>query len=671
MTSQILPSLFENPHLPPVSFTLNGVPARFRFLVARQSSETAGELAYAIEESDLYCRLAWSREPDFALATWQISLFCHGERTPVISDVCLLDLEMFAGSEQSLTLRGCSGGFIGWPKKGESRFPPGGLKPWEKVIDAGESFELDCGGCGKASAQQIPIWLLHNDAGGAWFGPEYSGTWALSLERQGKGCRARVSLPYLKFRLSQGEELALPAFSLATWQGDAFTGQQHLRRTIHEHFVAKTETGEPMTPPVLHQGLFGQEDYYTEDGIHREMQRAAELGCEYYVFNAHWFLDPPSEKDKTEEMPWGPRPVQVWMREMGDYTLSAKKFPSGPDALVKRAEKLGMKLGYWIDPRIGLESPEAERLEDMGTHADPEIAKSNPFLDPMIIDLGRSAGRRWMCDALERIYTEYHGRWVWLDINFYPRHSHWNYRETEDRQGLMELAYYQGLYQVFDEALERHPDLRVENCSNGGMMIDLGMLRRSHSLWVNDYVGFEGGHQEYDIDVNRNLRSGAGHWLPGALVVNSLYCPWEVTQSEELFDPIHYVSHFAGTFAFGQRVFCWKQADIDEAARYMAVYKQIRHLFAGDYEELFPLPQTRDAWDGWHFRDPQTGEGVLILFRLPDSQEQEQVVHPRGVDAGKTRFEVLLGQGNIHPENSALHVQLAETRYAVIRYFPV
>jgi alpha-galactosidase len=294
---------------------------------------------------------------------------------------------------------------------------------------------------------------------------------------------------------------------------------------------------------------------------------------------------------------------------------------------------------------------------------------SRDFFDTGLVDLSRQAGRDWLEDLLERMICEYGAEWIWIDMNTFPRHLYWNYLEEPDRGGLMELKFYQGLYQVFRRVLERHPGVRVETCGNGGMYIDLAMLRLSHSIWIDDYVGFEVLGQPYDIDVNRNFRSALCQWLPGPLPQNSLYIPWEVTQSDEVYDPIHYVSHFAGTLTFGQRVQQWKEADTEMAARAVKAYKAVREYTLGDYYPLFPLPESRDAWDGWQFHDPDAEEGAIVLFRLPESGERTRTVQPGGMgDPGTYTYEVLLGTCEISPTGERLRVALPQERFAVVRY---
>ncbi|MFW6303593.1 MAG: hypothetical protein ACOC2L_03135, partial [Candidatus Sumerlaeota bacterium] len=283
-----------------------------------------GETCYELINESLWVFARVEFHPDHPVLTWQFRLFAR-KNTPRISNVCLMDLDISHGSE--CLLRGITGGFRPYAPEGESNFPPDGLQPWEETIGDGGRLKLDCGGCGKSSAQQIPIWFYHHESAGCWFGPEWSGTWELELEREGDTANIKVRMPDLDFKMLQGEEIELPAFSMSAYEGDRDFGQNHLRRVIRDHFMSHDENDDPILPPVMHQGLCGQENYYNEAGIHQEMARAAELGCEYYTFNAHWFFGPVQEGKHadTKTMPWGERPVECWFNVMGDYELSPEK----------------------------------------------------------------------------------------------------------------------------------------------------------------------------------------------------------------------------------------------------------------------------------------------------------------------------------------------------------
>jgi len=41
-------------------------------------------------------------------------------------------------------------------------------------------------------------------------------------------------------------------------------------------------------------------------------------------------------------------------------------------------------------------------------------------------------------------------------------------RDTPDRQGMTEIRYVEGLYEMWDELRAKHPGLLIDNCASGG-----------------------------------------------------------------------------------------------------------------------------------------------------------------------------------------------------------
>jgi alpha-galactosidase len=149
---------------------------------------------------------------------------------------------------------------------------------------------------------------------------------------------------------------------------------------------------------------------------------------------------------------------------------------------------------------------------------------------------------------MRRFVDEYQADWLWFDLNTDPRPLFWDHYEESDRRGIAELGYYRGFYRVLDTLRDRYPNVWIECCANGGRLIDLAMLRRCHSIWKNDYVGYWGIGQEPDADISRSLTNGINCFLPAVYVHSGFYLPEEVILDDTaIMDEYHYLSHFAGS----------------------------------------------------------------------------------------------------------------------------
>ena len=145
-----------------------------------------------------------------------------------------------------------------------------------------------------------------------------------------------------------------------------------------------------------------------------------------------------------------------------------------------------------------------------------------------------------------------------------------------------------------------------------------------------------------DDSPNRNLRGGLNRILPAVYIQNSIFLNREVPakpqENIDLGGSHRFLTYFGGNFGFGQGVCFWKKKDIQAAASYASLFKKYRHYLEKDFYHLFPLPQTKDAWDGWQYHDPENDNGIVLVFRLKDSKQDQVVVPLRAIkDPSKHR----------------------------------
>ncbi len=95
------------------------------------------------------------------------------------------------------------------------------------------------------------------------------------------------------------------------------------------------------------------------------------------------------------------------------------------------------------------------------------------------------AERSHALQTLDRLVTSTDARWLKVDFNLDPGpgcsrtdHGH------DAGDGLYE--HYLGLYETLDVLRDRHPQLIVEDCSSGGLRIDLGLLSHLHCSFLSD-----------------------------------------------------------------------------------------------------------------------------------------------------------------------------------------
>ena len=76
----------------------------------------------------------------------------------------------------------------------------------------------------------------------------------------------------------------------------------------------------------------------------------------------------------------------------------------------------------------------------------------------------------------------------------------------------------------------------------------------------------------------------------------------------------------------------WSPAVTAQGKRAVEVYKQVRHLIAGDYYPLFPQARSLETWDGWQYHHPVSGEGMAAVFRLRYCDQEVQTIRLQGLE---------------------------------------
>lgn len=663
--------------LQPFSFDVGDRPARLRLLSSTDSladgwHKTVVKYAEGLQplEVALTCHFA----PEFEMVRLVLTLQALGDLTAHVRNVQLLDV-FSAGAPESVDpligqysnlnildaveaaakanaarpprLHGLTGGFAA------HRMPPDSSKPWSVTLDASlyhseVTFQLDSGGWGRSSNFQTPLWVFAESDRGLWFGPEWTGDWDMSVRRGHEGTWIKVGMPTFDFTMYKGESFELPTAAFGPYTGGAEDGFNHLRAMIHRHYLP-TIDGKKPTPRVYWQGYGAHPNYHTEEFLYQEVDRAAEIGCEVFCLDGAWNVVPGDPK---------------WFLLVGDWDNEGR-FPGGLAKFGKYVRSKGMKFGLWMEPRCGIET---EINKERNSLFYPGAGGLMDLTQPEVQDL--------LIGVFEKFINEYGADWIWVDYNVDPRNPRakgvlnpvangWDTLEKPGRKGLMELGFYQGWYRCVDTILKKYPDVWFESCASGGRIMDLGQLRRSHSVWVNDH--------HVDDDPNRNLRGGLNRLLPAVVIQNSIFLtPGVLAKPQESVDlggSHRFLTYFGGDFGFGQGLPFWKQKDIDAAARHAVIYKKYRHYLEKDFYHLFPFPQTKDAWDGWQYHDPKSNSGIVLVFRLEDSKRDGEVVSLRAIaDPSKYTWSRVAGQADVDATAKALSVRMAAPHAVLLHY---
>jgi len=227
-----------------------------------------------------------------------------------------------------------------------------------------------------------------------------------------------------------------------------------------------------------------------------------------------------------------------------------------------------------------------------------------------LLNLGNPDAWKWLVNHIDKIITDQGIDLYRQDFNMDPLGS-WRGNDAADRQGITEIKHVMGYLAYWDELIRRHPNMLIDSCASGGRRNDIETLRRAVPLLRSDFI--------IDPVGNQGHTYGISYWMPyygtgtGAMdsyMLRSVLCP-----------------HFTACFDMRN-----KGLNYEEARRLLNQWRQFAPNFFGDYYPLTPYSLDNTAWIGWQFHRPETGEGMVQMFRRAESTYESIRVKLQGLE---------------------------------------
>ncbi len=444
----------------------------------------------------------------------------------------------------------------------------------------------------------LPMALARTrDASAGFFvGMEWSGDWRIVLEPAGEpsGSRSAVSLriPTNQLCLEQGETLELPRAHFVAFSGSWEQGYAAARRYVRRQ-ISPPWPGGGRVGLVSYNSWDGIGDKVCRDNLLPQISAAARLGVEVFTHDACWF--------------GGGFPEGV-----GNYeTHDATRWPEGLAPLAREVRAAGMKFGLWFELERTVANGEAfARRPELFLGRNPDKGPGQSLL----LDLSRKQARDWAVETLARWIEPLGVEWIKWDFNFEP---HAILRQ-KDPTGKYVFEYVRGLHEVLDRTLERFPDLHMETCASGGRRFDLGLVRRSHTVWMSDHT---------DNAWNcRWMQFHANTVLPGQLLARSV--PMGEQTSQSRFAKTQLLSRMMGRLQLDGWISKLSEDTLESASGLIHWYKEVRHLVLENYIPLTPTPQRPvDALAAAFVRD--NGSEALVFAFAGDEPVELEWSFPR------------------------------------------
>jgi len=481
--------------------------------------------------------------------------------------------------------------------------------------------------------EMIPYLLVDESTGdrrGWYIGIEFSGRTRIKLERAGSSLRGEAGLdpspgPY-RTRVPPGGTFEAPTIFVGAFRGGPDGAGNILRRWVREVLNNPRTLADPSYPWLVNNS-WGSGMAVDEALAHRMIAQSAQLGLEMFHLDAGWF------------------------RDVGDWQANLRKFPHGIASVADDAHQHGLKFGLWVDwTQAGTSSePGALNVHDPTVKdwliADPPADwKHNEPFKGITIDLGVPAARIWAQHELERIVSDY--RLDMLEHDGYlvaqgsSRADHpaappdpATLRVVEDSGYLWvegsnstDVSYHatRAYYAIYEQLRQRHPNLLLEVCNDGGRMVDFGSAAHGDYFSATD---------TYDPLANRRAFFDASYVLPPAML-ESYVQNYPAPRLENLRYMLR--SGMLGWFSLMLDASQWTAQQREAAQREFALYKaRLRPLIRT--ADVYHVADRPDGvhWDGMEYYSPQVRRGVLYAFRGSASDLPTHRFRLTGLDRGR------------------------------------
>jgi alpha-galactosidase len=565
----------------------------------------SNELIWRARESPIRCALRTTVPDDFPIVMWTPTLTNPSESTTEIyEDWCSLDILLGDGEPIEVSY---SYGSLATVED---------YAPKSRTLRSGDQLRLQPGG-GRSSSEVLPFFLIELGDTSVVIAVAWTGEWFITFDLAEDGLRVRAGVDRTRFKMLPGEHFTGPGIALMFWTPDFDISATNLwRRYLLAHHRPRTARGP--VRPGLSCATWGA----TSEQVHLQVIEQLEeekLPFERYWIDAGWFGDEPH-----------------WFQNVGTWTANSTLWPDGFATVAARVHDQGKKFLLWFEPeRVASRSkwyrdhpewllriPEDKRIEPPQSWDEPEWVfhySRHTGNEPgeTLFDLGNAEAREFLIDFISGCISEWGIDVYRQDFNFAPL-EFWNSNDDEDRVGVTQLKYIEGLCNFLDELIRRHPDLEIDNCASGGRRLDLSMIGRATTLTRSDYLRDPVGHQCHNY--------GLSTWIP-----------MHATLTHAGFDPYALRSAYTGGLSvswatgFNEPETGVMDLDFEKFRDRLVEFETVRDYFLGDFYPLTPYTTSEAEWLAYQFHDPSRDAGVALAFRRQDCDSTSLTVRLSGL----------------------------------------
>ena len=577
--------------VPPFSFVYGGEKSdsfiknwqyQSEKIVSNEPNEEKYLYSYLDKATGLVVKCTVTCFTDFPAVEWVLHFSnTSGNNTPIIEKAAAIDHSFVADGDGTFIFHHAFGS---WAMRTD-------FQPFDDVMQEGKNFHLTPSS-GRSSDGALPFFNVEMPGGqGTMVAVGWTGRWYANVaQTDAKTVSLKSGMEKMQLTLYPSEEIRTPKICLLFWKGeDRMVGHNLFRRFILAHHSPKIN-GKFAEPPLSAFAPYDPCDACaTEEHVISVVERyqQANIVPEAFWLDAGWYE--------------GCCKNGGWPANAGNWIPEKFRYPNGLRPIANAMHKAGAKFILWFEPlRV---QPQTMIAREHPEWLLKEQGEQIPFFgETYLFDIGNGDARLWLTDYLTDFIKREGVDIYRQDYNLNP-YPYWAGKDQPDRVGMSEIRFIEGFYALWDDLLERIPNLVIDNCASGGRSIDLETMSRSLPLFRTDYNVAENKPEGYQCHTY-----GLNFYLPIHGTVITMTNDYQIRSTL--------------TAAVAAN---WFEGGTEPQAirKYMQEFKELRPYFYGDYYPLTPAQNyaNDDVWLAYQLNRPKEKDGMIIAYRRAENQE--------------------------------------------------
>ncbi|KPJ62130.1 hypothetical protein AMK68_05285 [candidate division KD3-62 bacterium DG_56] len=421
----------------------------------------------------------------------------------------------------------------------------------------------------------------------------WSGRWRAHFEcPDDKYLHVAAGLAKTHFLLHPGERVRSPRSLVFHWEGDTLDSNAQFRQLIYKHFAAKRNGEGPLPVLFCNTAFTRGGGWLNECNAENQISliRAyGPLGLEALITDAGWFEG-------------------GWPNGAGNWTPRKDAYPDGMAPVAAAAQAEGMVYGLWFEPERVVAGTWIHQ-----NHPEWLLRSTDEPQDTYLLNLALPEVQEYLFGVVKGFMDLPGFRFYRQDFNMDPL-PYWAHTDAPDRQGITEMKYMEGLYAYWDRIAAAWPNSIREECASGGHRIDLETVMRMHIHQKTDYW--------FDNEADQASSWSLSQYLPNNTFVTPI----------NRMDDYSFHSALASSLCVG-----WiadaPDLDVQRAKKLLDRYREVRHLLIGAWYPLLPYSRGLNDWIASQYHRSDLDEGMILVFRRPESPHRTADVSLHGLDA--------------------------------------